>query len=408
MDYKELKNQVSNCKDFERPEVTACIESLNEEQTLELSKDGTLMNGLLGGVKDLRDKLKELFIGRDELIEIGLACFVAHLPMVALGPPGTAKSNLFRVMSYALGLQNPPTSISKLAEEMRILAQSIEVKDQNSLSDKRRFENKDGNSRQGRGYFEYLVTRFTTPEELLGPAHLSLMINHAVFYRQTSDLLPEAQVAFIDEIFKANSAILNALLSIMNERIFYNAGRPTRVPLCMVYGASNEPPEEKELLALYDRFPVRVPCLPIDDTFYNSKILLRKSTKQACDDLFPGDLQKQQNISSIKQVATVNHFRLLHKIIHVKYGGRLDETSEDKFEKDYYNTFRSLRREFGISDRSYFKLYTLARGLALLRRKEKLEPEELDVFKYCFHGLEAVAPLRDAVDERIHRLLSRY
>lgn len=394
--YEELIRHIKNgCKDFHKREVTACIESLSEKQTCEFADDRSLVDELLDDVLELKKYLEGCFVGRDELIEIGLACFIAHLPMVAIGPPGTAKSNVFRVMSYGLGLQDQPTTIEELAKEMEQLAQSVEP-ERNKLK------------LEPRRYFEYLVTRFTTPEELLGPAHLSLMIHRAVFYRQTLGLLPEAEIAFLDEIFKANSAILNALLSIMNERLFYNAGRPIRVPLCMVFGASNEPPEEKELSALYDRFPVRVPCLPIDDTFENAQDLLNKSIAQAYDSLFSDGSQKQQHASKNQQLATVNHLRLLHRILHVKYGGRLGRGNKDPFLEAYYHTFRSLRREFEISDRSYFKLYALARGLALLRGHDRLEPTELDVFKYCFRDLEAAEPLRDAVQERIRRYRSKW
>ncbi len=405
------------CEKFASMEVRDSIERLTEKQTRKLSQDKGLMDALLGGVKSLQEELNKRFVGRSELIEMGLACFLAHVPMVALGPPGTAKSNVFRMLSYGLGLQRQPMTIAELAGEMDKLARSTGDASGGAgpvqeRSERARPDAEKTGEQESRGYFEYLVTRFTTPEELLGPAHLSLMIHRAVFYRQTLGLLPEAEVAFLDEIFKANSAILNALLSIMNERLFYNAGRPTRVPLCMVFGASNEPPEEKDLSALYDRFPVRVPCLPIDDTFENTQDLLKKSVAQACESLFPGSSQEQERTGPIEQVATVNHFRLLHRVLHVKYGGRLkdhSDSSQERFLEAFYKTFKSLRREFEISDRSYAKLYGLARGLALLRSRDEkrgddtLTSDELDVFKYCFRDLEAAPPLQEAVEERKRR-----
>lgn len=395
---EELAKQVEGgCERFGSADVADSIERLTEKETRRVAASKDVMDALLGDIRALQEELNKRFVGRSELIEMGLACFIAHLPMVALGPPGTAKSNVFRSLSYGLGLQDQPMTSAELANEMELLARSITSE---SIGASRI------DQPESRGYFEYLVTRFTTPEELLGPAHLSLMIHRAKFYRQTGGLLPEAQVAFLDEVFKANSAILNALLSIMNERLFYNAGRPTRVRLCMVFGASNEPPEEKELAALYDRFPVRIPCLPIDDTFDNEQELLRKAMSQAFEGLFLGDSNERDHPRRIKQVATVNHFRLLHRVLHVKYGGCLtDDPDEDqeRFLEAYYKTFRSLRREFEISDRSYFRLYGLARGLALLRGHNTLEPEELDVFKYCFRDLEAAPALQEAVEERKRR-----
>jgi MoxR-like ATPase len=395
MDIGELKHCVDDLKRFGSKEATYCIENLSLQQAERLAEDTSWMDQICFPIKALKDLLDSSFVRREELIEISLASFIAHLPMIALGVPGTAKSNVFRVLSYGLGLQEQALSSKRLQEEMERMARE-EDKEPGFLNEK------------SRGYFEYLVTRFTTPEELIGPAHLSLMIDHAVFYRQTTGLLPEAHVAFLDEIFKANSAILNALLSIVNERIFYNAGLPVRVPLCMVFGASNEPPQERELSALYDRFPVRVPCLPIDDTFENSQMLLQKALKQSCDHIFSDNGAGKKRHVSMEQVATVNHFRLLHRLIHVKseYGGHQLESRKDPFFKQYHQTFKSLRREFEISDRSYFKLYMLARALAVLRGHDTVQSSELDVFKYCFRDLDAAAALADAVQERIRRYAS--
>jgi MoxR-like ATPase len=105
-------------------------------------------------------------------------------------------------------------------------------------------------------YFEWLLSKFTAPEELFGPISLE-GIKRDVYRRVTTHKLPEAHIVFLDEIFKANSAILNSLLTAINERKFHNGGGVTPLPLEMVVGASNELPEGPELEALYDRFLVR-------------------------------------------------------------------------------------------------------------------------------------------------------
>jgi MoxR-like ATPase len=108
----------------------------------------------------------------------------------------------------------------------------------------------------GASYFHWLLTKFTTPEELFGPVSLQ-GLERDRYYRVTDGKLPKAHIAFLDEIFKANSAILNALLSLINERVYYNDATPTSVPLNTLFGASNLLPESRDLDCLFDRFLFR-------------------------------------------------------------------------------------------------------------------------------------------------------
>lgn len=158
----------------------------------------------------LRAELTAAFPERKDVIDGALAAVLAGEHVLILGPPGTAKSALVRSIAQAFG---------------------------------------------GR-YFERLLTKFSTPEELFGPISLK-GLEHDRFVRVTTGKLPEAEFAFVDEIFKSNSAVLNSLLTIVNERIFHNDGAAARCPLVSIFGASNELPDGKELEALFDRFLLR-------------------------------------------------------------------------------------------------------------------------------------------------------
>lgn len=113
--------------------------------------------------------------------------------------------------------------------------------------------------------FEVLMTKFSTPEEVFGPVSVRALEQDR-YRRQTDGYLPTAHVAFIDEIFKANSSILNALLWIINERKFRNDGQVGDVPLISLFCASNELPQGEELEALYDRIHFRHHIRPIQET----------------------------------------------------------------------------------------------------------------------------------------------
>jgi MoxR-like ATPase len=111
-------------------------------------------------------------------------------------------------------------------------------------------------------YFERLLTRFSVPEELFGPLSISALEQDR-YERHTAGYLPQASIAFIDEVFKANSAILNALLTLLNERQFDNGAGRQDCPLISVIGATNEVPLGEVAEAFFDRFLVRLPVAPV-------------------------------------------------------------------------------------------------------------------------------------------------
>lgn len=385
MQLAELAERVKSNEDFEEESVRRRIEQFTQEDLHSFIQNHPgAVKSLVNDIRNLQNDMQADFVERNEAIEIALTSFLAHVNMVFLGEPGTAKSLVVRRLSYGLGLQGKPLTIAELNKEADQWLREIQSDTVESGHENGRVQN--------RGYFEVLLTRYSTSDEILGPANLKLMLNRAIFLRQTTGLLPEAEVAFLDEIWKANAAILNAMLSISNERLFYNAGRPVRVPLCMIFGASNEIPRDEELHAIYDRFPLRVICHRVSE----SRELLKKAGKEGFRSVFGG-------ASSLRRRATTNHFRLLFRVIHGYFGAESRADGDGPFPRAFCETFDALKREFRISDRSLHTLYRSACALALLREHRSPEATELDVFKYCFHEPETAGELRDAVDQRIQR-----
>ena len=181
-------------------------------------------------LRTIRDELQQLFLERSELIDGALLGLLAGQHVLVVGPPGTAKS--------------------MLADEVC-----------------RRIT--------GARYFQWLLTRFTTPEELFGAVSLKAL-EEDDYRRLTAYKLPEAHVAFLDEVFKASSSILNTILTVMNERRFHNGREVATVPLLTLFAAANELPEDDELLALQDRFLLRFVVDYIGEDFRFLKLLQAK------------------------------------------------------------------------------------------------------------------------------------
>lgn len=150
-------------------------------------------------------------VERGALVDTILLAAVAREHLLVIGPPGTAKSEAARRVARAVG---------------------------------------------GR-YFEYLLGRFTEPSEIFGPVDLR-RLREGVVETRTDGMLPEAEIAFLDEIFLGSTAILNALLGILNERTFRRGHTIMAVPLRLCVGASNTLPTDPTLAAFADRFLLRV------------------------------------------------------------------------------------------------------------------------------------------------------
>ncbi|MDB6112407.1 MAG: ravA 2 [Pedosphaera sp.] len=157
--------------------------------------------------------MKQTFVGKDEIIDLLGICLVGGENLFILGPPGTAKSALVHNLAARL----------------------------------------EGDT------FDYLLTRFTEPNELFGPFDIR-KLREGELLTNTEGMLPEASLVFLDELLNANSAILNSLLTALNERMFRRGKESRPLKALMFVGASNHLPEDDALKALFDRFLLRVHC----------------------------------------------------------------------------------------------------------------------------------------------------
>lgn len=348
---------------------TQYIDALTPDEVTRLESSGQHEPAL----RRLRDAVREvqgLFLGRERAVEMMAVCALARVNMVFLGPPGTAKSLLVRTFSRALGVKS---RVHPIAEEQSMMRQARLRK---TKSDRR--------------MFEYLLTRYTTPEEIFGGVDINLLVSGGVHGRSTAGMLPQADTAFLDEIFKANSAILNTLLSITNERLFYNMGQAFKVNLAFVVGASNETPAEEELGALFDRFPIRVPCMPVSDG--NLGNLLEKAHAFDCG------VER-----GVEEKACLNDLRLLTKIVQFSsFGGtHVFEKGNDDFRLSFLALLQRLRRDYSISDRTPVQIVRLCRAIGLLDGVSRLDKTHLRCWGYVSPKMKGALDLQRMVTSHI-------
>jgi MoxR-like ATPase len=309
---------------------------------------------------NFRQSLGRFFVHKQELIDLMLVAAVAQEPLLLVGPPGTAKSDLVLKFKDALGI----------ADE---------------------------------DYFEYMLTRFTEPSEIIGPIDIN-QLRDGRYVRREQGKLPTARLAFLDEIFKSNSAILNILLTIINERKFYQDGVPQPVRLRILFAATNEIPEQSELGALKDRFVLKAESRSVQEEHFQELI---DAGVQAEVHRTLNQKPWMEGHATLEDVIKANRYLTL-TFARKHHGGKSGEEQNDRqvyFPAEVFREFqrlvKTLVREdrIFISDRKLVKLYKLFRVRAWLLSGGRVSREDLRLLAYLGETHQEVELLRDKVPQ---------
>lgn len=328
LDYNSIDSMFDNMfKQASQVTKTPVVqEEITHEETQQLQQNNVEnisninIQTALGKLANIELELNNEFVERRDLIEIMILAVITNSNLLMLGPPGTAKSKI------SMALCN-------------------------------RIENSN--------FFQWLLNKSSDPAELLGTFSIKGMENDE-FRRVTTGKLPEANIAFIDEVYKCNSPTLNALLSIMNEHIFYNDGKIVPVPLISMFAASNEPPEDDSLLAMHDRFLFRIEVEYVHDA----------SNKKR---MFNNYIYERAGLSNNNTHTTITTDEL--KCLQ-------DETTKIAVPKQIINKFITLTNNLQknatifVSDRRANECFKILQGSALIHGRNKVGLDDFNALKY--------------------------
>lgn len=275
---------------------------------------------------------------KDEALKLVLLSFISGKSAFLYGPPGTAKSLVARRVALAFDMS----------------------------------EKVDSNT-----FFAYLMNRFSTPEEIFGPIDIAALKNNKLT-RSTQGYLPTAHFAFLDEIWKSSPAILNTLLTIINEKIYRDGNMDIKVPLKGLVCASNEfPTPNQGLEALYDRLIVRLKVLPVEKKT-SFEALLKGTDEAQLTIANPITLKELQDIAQKAKNATFSQQALqtLHALkASIKSHNKSLQTNIDKNSEPSEPIY--------ISDRRWVAMAELLRVAAVLSDRDEVLLADIMLLKHC-------------------------
>ncbi len=280
------------------------------------------------------DPIDRVLVGKTAILELMGVALVAGENLFLLGPPGTGKSAL----------------VNRLASRL-----------------------------SGRS-FEYLLTRFTEPSELFGPFDLR-RLRQGDLVTNTEGMLPEADFVFLDELFNANSAILNSLLTALNERVYRRGRDNVRLPMLLAVGASNRLPDDETLAALLDRFLLRITCDNVPDESLENVLTAGWTVDRPEDD--------------DPQPLSIDIVRQLMRWV--------DEVDLSPVRAIYAGLIRSLRAAgLPISDRRAVRLQRVIAASAVVAGRTITRPTDLWVLKNIWDTPAQLDVIAAQVDESIN------
>ena len=291
--------------------------------------------GLGQRLRDVGRVLDARFLDKSELVRLLLVTLLAGEHMLVVGPPGTAKSAL-----------------------VRHLARLIDAR-----------------------YFEYLLTRFSEPNELFGPVDIKAF-REGTFVRRTDAMLPDSEIVFLDEIFKSNSAILNALLSILNERRFFTGSQSMKVPLCSLFAATNEIPNDDALGAIFDRFLVRALSENLDSFHFHG--LVDRGIRGEIAELTGADenVQPLVSLAEIRRLqARMGQFLVFPEDWMARYKGFI---------------FQIRSEGISLSDRRVVKLLKLFASSALIDGRPTVNLGDFFILRHVWNSPDQI-PILDEI-----------